>query len=95
MKKIRDAAKARAAKKFQEVADRAEVSLPTVKRAEAQGNGPGGSARTNAKLRAAVEAGGVVFIGSDADGGRGVRLGVRDRTPRSGRRKRRKYIVFI
>jgi len=72
----------------QELADRAETSVPTVKRAEAQGNDPGGSARTNAKLRAAVEAGGVVFIGSDADGGRGVRLGVRDRTRRSARRKR-------
>lgn len=66
-----------------ELASRAGTSLPTVKRLEARGDEPAGTVRTNRKIRAAVEAAGIVFIDDDADGGRGVRLGRRDRTPLS------------
>ncbi len=67
------------------LAYQARISLPTVKRLEASGDEPAGTVRTNEKIRAAVEAAGVVFIGDDAEGGRGVRLGRRDRTPRGSR----------
>lgn len=68
-----------------ELAERAGSSLPTIKRLEARGNLPAGSARSNEKVRRAVEAAGVVFIDDDADGGRGVRLGARDRVARAWR----------
>lgn len=58
-----------------ELAERAGISVPTVKRLEAKGNDPAGSTRTNEKVRRAVEAGGVVFISEDELGGKGVRLG--------------------
>jgi len=63
-----------------ELAQRAGTSLPTIKRIESTGNEPSGTVRTNEKIRAAVEAAGIVFIDADNDGGRGVRMGVRDRT---------------
>lgn len=56
------------------LAEASGVSLPTVKRLEAAGNAVTGAARTNEKLRLALEAAGVVFIDDDAQGGRGVRL---------------------
>jgi len=58
----------------------AGASLPTIKRLEASGDDPGGTVRINQKIRLAVEAAGIVFIDDDADGGRGVRVGRRDRT---------------
>ena len=66
------------------LAEAATVSLPTVKRLEAGGNEVTGAARTNEKIRAALEAAGVLFIDDDAQGGRGVRLGYRDRTRKQG-----------
>lgn len=65
-----------------DLAARARTSLPTIKRLEASGDAPAGTVKTNEKIRTAVESSGVVFIGDDADGGRGVRLGVRDRARR-------------
>ncbi|MBM4243957.1 MAG: helix-turn-helix domain-containing protein [Deltaproteobacteria bacterium] len=69
-----------------ELAERADRSLPTIKRLEARGNRPAGSARTNESVRRAIEAAGVVFIDDDADGGRGVRLGIRNRGARGRQR---------
>ena len=66
-----------------DLAARSGASLPTIKRLEAHGDEPGGTVRTAEKIRRAVEAAGIVFIDDDAEGGRGVRLGHRDRTPRS------------
>ena len=63
-----------------ELAQSAGTSLPTIKRIESSGNEPSGTVRTNEKIRAAVEAAGIVFIDADSDGGRGVRMGMRDRT---------------
>jgi len=65
-----------------DLAERADTSLPTIKRLEASGDEPAGTVKTNEKIRAAIVAEGVVFIDDDADGGRGVRLGARDRTRR-------------
>jgi transcriptional regulator with XRE-family HTH domain len=65
-----------------ELAARARTSLPTIKRLEASGDAPAGTVKTNEKIRAAVVAAGIVFIDDDADGGRGVRIGARSRTPR-------------
>ena len=58
------------------------ASVPTIKRLEARGDHPAGTVATNEKIRLAVEAAGVVFIDDNADGGRGVRLGRRDRARR-------------
>ena len=69
-----------------DLADRAGISLPTIKRLEAGGNAVSGTTRTNARVRAAAEEAGIVFIEDDADGGRGVRLGIRDRKHRARRR---------
>lgn len=66
-----------------ELAERSEASLPTIKRFEASGNDPAGTVKTNERLRLAVEVAGIVFINDDAEGGRGVRMGRRDRTPKS------------
>lgn len=63
-----------------ELATHSTASLPTIKRLEAAGDEPAGTVKTNEKIRLAVEAAGIVFIGDDADGGRGVRIGHRDRT---------------
>ncbi len=46
----------------------------TTERAEAADGLPGMQVRNLAKLKAALEAGGVIFIDSDAHGGHGVRL---------------------
>jgi hypothetical protein len=54
--------------------------LPTVKRLEGSGDNPRGNVRSIEKIKQAVEAAGVIFIGDEDDGGRGVRLGVRKRT---------------
>lgn len=63
-----------------DLAARAGVSVPTIKRLEARGDDPAGTVRTNQSIRAAVEAADIVFIDDDADGGRGVRKGgLRDR----------------
>jgi transcriptional regulator with XRE-family HTH domain len=64
-----------------ELASRAGLSLPTVKRVEA-GLGPRVSDDARAKLQAALEAGGIQFIGEDGGG-----AGVRFRKPRHLRRK--------
>lgn len=63
-----------------ELARRSGASLPTIKRLEASGDDPAGTVKTNEKIRIAVEAADIVFIDDDADGGRGVRIGHRDRT---------------
>lgn len=55
-----------------EVADRAQLSVPTVKRAESD-TGLRASAAAVTALKAALEAAGVEFI-PDSDGGAGVRL---------------------
>lgn len=49
------------------------VSIPTVKRLEADGDALGGREQTGAKLVAALEAAGVEFI-QENGGGAGVRL---------------------
>lgn len=55
----------------EELASRSGVSIPTVKRLEAQGGEIGGRETTGEKLRAALESGGVEFT----NGGQpGVRL---------------------
>jgi transcriptional regulator with XRE-family HTH domain len=60
-----------------ELAKKAELSLPTVKRVEA-GAGPRVSDNARARLRKALEAAGVVFIDENG-GGLGVRLKQRSR----------------
>jgi transcriptional regulator with XRE-family HTH domain len=55
-----------------ELAEKAQLSLPTVKRVEA-GAGPRVSENARARLRKALEAAGVVFIDENG-GGPGVRL---------------------
>ena len=57
----------------EELASRSGVSVPTVKRLEAQGGEVGGREATSEKLRAALEAAGVEFIPENG-GGAGVRL---------------------
>ncbi|MEM7364865.1 MAG: transcriptional regulator [Pseudomonadota bacterium] len=74
------AARALLAWSQQELAGAAGTSLPTIKRLEGAGDEPAGTARTNQKIRDAVEAEGIVFIDDDALGGRGVRKGLRDRS---------------
>ena len=51
----------------------AEVSIPTIKRVEAQDGPIGGRSETGAKIRAALEVAGVEFIDENG-GGPGVRL---------------------
>ncbi len=60
-----------------ELAERAGMSLPTVKRVEAE-RGPRVSERTRHELQLALELGGVEFIGENG-GGPGVRLRKRPR----------------
>ncbi len=69
-----------------DLAERSGASLPTIKRLEASGDHPAGTVKTNEKIRVAVETAGVAFIDDDDEGGRGVRLGRRDRTRASSRR---------
>jgi transcriptional regulator with XRE-family HTH domain len=60
-----------------QLAERAALSLPTIKRMEGA-SGPGRSSADNVeKIRAALEQSGIIFIpvgGSSAEGGAGVRL---------------------
>lgn len=58
----------------QRLAEAADVSLPTIKRVELRANELAGRVRTVEKIRAAVEAAGVVLIDDDQHGGHGVRL---------------------
>ena len=64
-----------------ELAERAGLSLPTVKRLEG-GFGPRVSDEARAKLQRAIEAAGIEFIGENG-GAEGLRL----RKPRHARRK--------
>jgi DNA-binding XRE family transcriptional regulator len=68
----------------QELATAAEVSVPTIKRLEAQDGLLGGRSETGWKIRIALEKAGVEFIDENG-GGPGVRLRKRQRSksPRS------------
>jgi transcriptional regulator with XRE-family HTH domain len=57
----------------EQLASEAEVSVPTIKRLEAQDGPLGGRSETGDKIRAALQAAGVEFI-DENDGGPGVRL---------------------
>jgi predicted transcriptional regulator len=59
-----------------QLADAANVSIPTIKRLEAQEGLLGGRDETGSKIRQALEASGIVFI-EENGGGSGVRLGRR------------------
>jgi len=61
----------------------ADVSIPTIKRLEAQDGPLGGRSETGSKIRSALEAAGVEFIDENG-GGPGVRLRKRQR-PRKNR----------
>jgi transcriptional regulator with XRE-family HTH domain len=56
-----------------ELADRAELSLPTIKRMEREDGGPAVSDDAKEKVRSALEKAGVEFIAENG-GGAGVRL---------------------
>lgn len=71
------AARALLAWSQEDLAEASGVSIPTVKRLEAEDGPIGGRADTGAKLQAALEAAGVQFI-SENGGGLGVRLEKRD-----------------
>ena len=64
-----------------ELAKRAKLSLPTVKRVEAV-TGPRVSEEARTRIQRALEAAGALFI-SENGGGPGVRLRKRQRTQRS------------
>jgi DNA-binding XRE family transcriptional regulator len=66
------AARALLAWSQEQLAAAANVSIPTIKRLEAQDGPLGGRSRTRIKIRLALENAGVEFI--DENGGRGVRL---------------------
>ncbi|QFR35223.1 helix-turn-helix domain-containing protein [Ancylobacter sp. TS-1] len=70
------AARALAGWSQEDLASASGVSLPTIKRLEAQDGEVGGRPETGQRLRGALEAAGVVFLedGGTADGGPGVRL---------------------
>jgi DNA-binding XRE family transcriptional regulator len=57
----------------EQLATEADVSVPTIKRLEAQDGPLGGRSETNIKIRAALETAGVEFINENG-GGPGVRL---------------------
>ena len=57
----------------EELAGAADVSIPTIKRLEAQDGPLGGRDETGAKIRAALESAGIEFIDENG-GGPGVRL---------------------
>jgi hypothetical protein len=59
----------------------AKVSIPTIKRLEADDGPLGGRSETGEKIRTALEAAGVIFIDEDGEGA-GVRL-------RKGQQKKR------
>jgi transcriptional regulator with XRE-family HTH domain len=58
----------------EDLAERASISIVTLKRLEAAGTEIRGSARTVAKVQRALERAGIVFIDQDDRGGPGVRL---------------------
>jgi hypothetical protein len=61
------------------LAAKADVSIPTIKRLEAQDGPLGGRDETGIKIRSALEAAGIEFIDENG-GGPGVRLRKRQRT---------------
>jgi hypothetical protein len=61
------------------LAAEADVSIPTIKRLEAQDGPLGGRDETGIKIRSALEAAGIEFIDENG-GGPGVRLRKRQRT---------------
>ena len=67
------AARALLAWSQEQLAEAADVSLPTIKRLEANDGPLGGRSGTGAKIQAALEAAGVAFINENG-GGAGVRL---------------------
>src|SRR5436309_2270860 len=67
------AARALLAWSQEELAEAADVSIPTIKRLEANDGPLGGRSETGAKIRTALEAGGIEFIDENG-GGPGVRL---------------------
>jgi transcriptional regulator with XRE-family HTH domain len=67
------AARALLAWSQEQLAEAADVSLPTIKRLEANDGPLGGRSGTGAKIQAALEAAGVDFIDENG-GGAGVRL---------------------
>jgi transcriptional regulator with XRE-family HTH domain len=67
------AARALLAWSQEQLAAAADVSIPTIKRLEAQEGALGGRDETGAKIRAALEIAGVLFIDQNGDGP-GVRL---------------------
>jgi len=67
------AARALLAWSQEELASAADISLPTIKRLEAQDGPLGGRSDTGTKIRLALEAAGVQFIDENG-GGPGVRL---------------------
>src|SRR5436309_14612134 len=66
----------------QQLATAAEVSLPTIKRLEAQDGPLGGRSDTGRKIQSALEKAGAEFIGENG-GGPGVRLRKRQRSRRT------------
>jgi transcriptional regulator with XRE-family HTH domain len=58
----------------QDLADRASVSLGTIKRIEAARFELAGTAQTMARIQQALESAGIIFIDQDAQSGPGVRL---------------------
>ena len=67
------AARALLAWSQEKLAAAADVSIPTIKRLEAQDGPLGGRSETGSKIRSALEAAGVEFIDENG-GGPGVRL---------------------
>jgi predicted transcriptional regulator len=67
----------------EQLADASDVSLPTIKRLEAQEGLLGGRTETVGKIRHALERAGIEFIDENG-GGPGVRLRRRTRSKRTG-----------
>lgn len=67
------AARALLAWSQEDLASAADISVPTIKRLEAQDGPLGGRSETGFRIRTALEAAGVEFIGENG-GGSGVRL---------------------
>ena len=78
------AARALLAWSQEQLASAADVSIPTIKRLEAQDGPLGGRSETGSRIRQALESAGVEFIDENG-GGAGVRL----REPRSPRGRRK------
>jgi ribosome-binding protein aMBF1 (putative translation factor) len=70
----------------EQLATAAEISVPTVKRLEAQDGPLGGRTETGSKIRLALEQAGVQFIDENG-GGPGVRLRKRQRAKTLGRER--------